>query len=196
MISTLRTIQAIRGSSAANRLIYYFKKLPVLGKLLKGDIYSNIALKQFFAWIALILKVFWGFLSKFAYLGIVVYLPIVLLHKEMPLAEQYALFLHIFIILSFIVAAVSYVFILEPKRDKYICVKLMRIPAKQYMHATLLLKGLTFFIYYVPALTVFAGIFGVPLWHGIWLAVLLTAWRIVTEALNLWFFDKKRNCVS
>ncbi|AIQ22803.1 hypothetical protein NSQ90_07925 [Paenibacillus sp. FSL H7-0737] len=191
MISTLRSIQRIRGSSGANRLIYYFKKLPVLGKLLKGDIYSNIALKQVFAGIVLALKVVWGFLGKFAYLGIVIYLPIVLTHKELPHAEQYALFLHIFIVLSFIVAAVSNVFILEPKRDKYICVKLMRIPAKQYMHATLLIKGLTFFIYYVPALTVFAGIFGAPLWHGVWLTLLLTAWRIVTEALNLWFFDKK-----
>jgi hypothetical protein len=38
---------------------------------------------------------------------------------------------------------------------------------------------------------VFAGIFGAPLWHGVWLTLLLTAWRIVTEALNLWFFDKK-----
>ncbi|WP_313640840.1 hypothetical protein [Paenibacillus sp.] len=191
MIRTLRSIQRIRGSSGANRLIYYFKKLPVLGKLLKDDIYSNVALKQIFAGIVLVLKVLWGFLNKFAYLGIVVYLPIVLTNKELPLAEQYALFLHIFVVLSFIVAAVSNVFILEPKRDKYICVKLMRIPAKQYMHATLLLKGLTFFIYFLPALTVFAGIFGAPLWHGVWLTLLLTSWRIVTEALNLLYFDKK-----
>lgn len=191
MIRTLRSIQNIRGSSGANRLIYFFKKLPFIGKVLKGDIYSNVELKQIFAWIVLVLKVLWGFINKFAYLGIMVYLPIILTNKDLPLTEQYTLFIHTFVVLSFIIGAVSNVFILEPKRDKYIAVRLMRIPAKQYMHATLLLRGLTFFIYFLPALIVFAGIFGAPLWHGLWVTLLLTAWRMATEALNLWVFDKK-----
>lgn len=191
MLRTLRTIQGIRGSSGANLLIYYFKKIPGIGKLLKGEIYSNIQLKQIFAWVVLVFKVLWGFLNKFAYLGIMIYLPVVLTSKDLPIAQQYALFLHIFVIISFVVAAVSNAFILEPKRDKYICVKLMRIPADQYMHATSLLKGLTFFIYFLPALMFFAVLFEAPLWQGVWLTLLLTAWRMFGEALNLWVFDKK-----
>lgn len=191
MIRTLRTIQEIKIASGANRLIYYFKKMPVLGKRIKGDVYSNAALKQVLTVIVVILRILWGFLSTFAYLGLVVYLPIILTSKQLPLSAQYDLFLHIFVSLSFIVAAVSNVYILEPKRDKYIGVKLMRMPATSYMHATLMLKGLTFFIFFVPALTVFVRLLGAPIWHGALLALLLTAWRVVSEAVNLWIFDKK-----
>lgn len=191
MFRTLRTIQRVRGSSGANLFIYYFKKIPGIGKMLKGEIYSNIQLKQIFAWVVFVFKVLWGFLNKFAYLGIIIYLPVSLISKDLPIAQQYALFLHIFVVISFVVAAVSNAFILEPKRDKYICVKLMRIPADQYMHATSLLKGLTFFIYFLPALMVFVSLFEAPLWHGVWLTLLLTAWRMFGEALNLWVFDKK-----
>lgn len=191
MIKTLRTIQAIRIASGANRLIYYFNRIPIVGKLLKDDIYSNAALKQAFAVVVVILRILWGFLSTFAYLGLVVFLPVILTSREMPLAEQYDLFLHIFVSLSFVVASVSNVYILVPKRNKYICVKLMRVPAASYMHATLMLKGLTFFIFFIPALTVFVSLLGAPWWHGGLLALLLVAWRTVCEALNLWAFDKR-----
>lgn len=191
MIRTLRTIHGIKSASGANRLIYYFKKIPVLGKHIKGDIYSNVMLKQVLAVIVVILRIVRGFLLTFAYLGLVVYLPILLTSKELPTSAQYDLFLHIFVCLSFVVAAVSNVYILQPIRDKYICVKLMRVPATSYMHATLMLKGLTFFIFFVPALTVFVTLLGAPIWHGALLALLLTAWRVVSEALNLWFFDKR-----
>ena len=110
MIRTLRTIHGIKSASGANRLIYYFKKIPVLGKHIKGDIYSNVTLKQVLAVIVVILRIVWGFLLTFAYLGLVVYLPILLTSKEIPPAAQYDLFLHIFVCLSFVVAAVCVYF--------------------------------------------------------------------------------------
>lgn len=191
MIRTLRTIQGIRSASGANRLIYYFKMIPMIGKLAKDDYYSNVTLKQVLSVIVVILRILRGFLSTFAYLGVVVYLPVIVRSKELPLTEQYDLFLHIFVILSFVVAAVSNVYILVPKRDKYICVKLMRVTATSYMHATLMLKGLTFFVFFLPALTVFVSLLGAPWWHGGLLALLVTAWRTVCEAMNLWVFDMK-----
>src|SRR5690242_18911189 len=111
MIRTLRTIQGIRSASGANRLIYYFKMIPMIGKLAKDDYYSNVTLKQVLSVIVVILRILRGFLSTFAYLGVVVYLPVIVRSKELPLTEQYDLFLHIFVILSFVVAAVSNVYI-------------------------------------------------------------------------------------
>ncbi|AIQ16894.1 hypothetical protein H70357_09630 [Paenibacillus sp. FSL H7-0357] len=190
MIKTLNTILDIRGASGANRLIYYLQRLPVIGKMAKNDLYSRTGLKKTLTVIVLILKIIWGFLTKFAYLGIVVYWPVITIGKELPPAEQYQLYLQVLVIISCVVAAVSNAVILEPKRDKYICVKLMRLPADQYMHATLSLRTFSFFVYYIPAMCLFASLLQVPVWQGVLLALLLTAWRLGSEALHLWLFDR------
>lgn len=189
MIKTLNTILDIRGASGANRLIYYLQRLPVIGKMAKNDLYSRTGLKKTLTVIVLILKIIWGFLTKFAYLGIVVYWPVITIGKELPPAEQYQLYLQVLVIISCVVAAVSNAVILEPKRDKYICVKLMRLPADQYMHATLSLRTFSFFVYYIPAMCLFASLLQAPVWQGVLLALLLTAWRLGSEALHLWLFD-------
>lgn len=181
----------IRGASGANRVLYYFGRLPVLGKLINDSIYSRRALKKTFTAVAIILRIIWGFLSKFAYLGLIVYTPILLTNKELPVSEQYDLYLYVLVLLSFVVGAVSNAFILEPKRDKYICVKLMRLPADKYMHATLSLRGVTFFIYFTPSMMLFTGLLEAPLWQGLLLSLLLTLWRTVCEALHLLLFDKQ-----
>ncbi|AIQ51645.1 hypothetical protein [Paenibacillus sp. FSL R7-0331] len=191
MLRMLNTIMEIRGVSGANRLIYYFRGIPVLGKTMKDSVYSNWALKKTFTVIALILRILFAFSTRFAYLGLIIYLPVLMAAGDLPLTQQYDLYLHILVLLSFAVSAVSNAIILESKRDKYICVKLMRMPADKYMHATLGLKGISFFIYFVPAMMVFAGVFGAPLWHGILLALLLTLWRTAAEALHLLVFDRK-----
>ena len=190
MISTLKGIMEIRGMSCANRLMFYFRKLPVLGKLVPASVYSETALKQTLAVIVYVLKAIWGFLAKFAYLGLLVYWPVLLAGRNVPHQEQYNLYLQVLICISFIVAAVSNAVILEPKRDKYIFVKLMRLPAERYMRATLALRGISFLIAFIPAMMVFGSLFGAPLWQGVVLALLLTFWRTACEALHLLIFDK------
>ncbi len=191
MFSMLNSIIKIRGASGANRLMYYFGRIPLLGKIINDSLYSRSGLKKTFTVVAVILNILYGFLSKFAYLGLVVFLPVMLAGKELSLSQHYNLYLHVVMLLSFGVGAVSNAVILEPKRDKYICVKLMRLPADKYMHATLTHRGLTFFIYFVPAMMVFAGQYGAPLWHGLLLSLLLTLWRTAAEAMHLWIFDRK-----
>lgn len=190
MISTLKGILEIRGMSGANRLMFYFRAIPGLGKLMPASIYAETALKKTLSVFVYILKVIWAFLTKFLYLGIVVYLPVKLLGEDLTEPVQYKLYLQIIICLSFLVAAVSSAIILEPKRDKYIFVKLMRLPADRYMRATLALRGISFPVTFIPALLVFGSLLGAPPWHGVLLALLLIFWRIGCEVLHLRIFDK------
>lgn len=192
MISTLRAIMEIRGMSGANRLMFYFRKIPVIGKLLPASAYAETSLKRTLSVIVYILKAIWAFLSKFAYLGLMVYLPVKLAGSELTLtlSAQYQLYLQVLLCLSFLAAAVSSAVILEPKRDKYIFVKLMRLPAERYMRVTLALRGISFAVTFIPAMMVFGNLLGAPLWQGGVLALLLTFWRIACEALHLWIFDK------
>ncbi|WP_151737808.1 hypothetical protein [Paenibacillus tengchongensis] len=191
MHRTLRSIIKIRGASGANRLIYYFRRLPLVGKLLRDDVYARTDVKQVLTVIVQILKVLWGFLGKFIYLGLIIYWPVTSIGKDLLPQEQYSLYLQLVLLLSFVAAGVSSAVILEPKMDKYICVKLMRLPAGQYMRATMALRGVSFGLYFIPAMMVFAGLLAAPLWQGVLLAVLLTFWRMLCEALHLWLFERK-----
>lgn len=190
MISTLKAILEIRGVSGTNRLMFYFRKIPGLGRLAPASVYAETTLKQTLSVIVYILKVLWAFANKFIYLGLVIYLPLRLAGEGLPGSAQYSLYLQMLLCLSFLMAAVSNAVILEPKRDKYIFVKLMRLSAERYMHATLALRGISFPVTFIPAMMVFGGLLGAPLWQGAVLALVLTFWRIACEALHLRIFDR------
>jgi len=189
--STLTSILNIRTATGINRLIYYSKRIPWIGKSLNDSLYADHSLKKNLAVIVTILKVVWSILNKFLYIGLLMYLPVVLLQKDLPAGEQFEIFLNIFVLLSLVVAAISNTAILEPKRDKYIAVKLMRLSPASYMHATMSLKYLTFCIYFLPAVLVFFFLLGAPVWQALLFTVLMTAWRLAGEAFALWVFEKR-----
>lgn len=148
MIRTLKAILEVRGMSGANRLMFYARKLPVLGKLIPASVYSETTLKRTLSVIVHILKVLMAFVTKFAYLGIMIYLPVKFIGNDiaLSLSVQYQLYLQMLLCISFLTAGVSSAVILEPKRDKYIFVKLMRLPAERYMRTTLTLRGISFLV--------------------------------------------------
>ncbi|MBB6633103.1 hypothetical protein [Cohnella thailandensis] len=190
MLKTLNTLLAIRTSSAANWFIYFFRKLPLLGRIMPASAYSNLKLKRFVAVLVRIFSYVWAFVSKFAYTGLFVFWPAASLGGELPQEDRLLLFFHIFILLSFIVAGVSYAVILETKREKYIAVKLMRLPAARYMKASLGYRYALFFVTYLAALPVFVSLLGGSILQGILLAVSVTLWRVWIERFHLWLYDK------
>ncbi len=191
LFSTLNNILNIRASSSVNRLIYFYQKIPLIGKLAKDRLYAEISLKKNLTVVVTILGMIWGILNKFLYIGVLMYLPVVYFQKDLPASDQFDLFLGIFVLLSFIVAAISNTVILEPKRDKYICVKLMKLPAEGYMHATLSYKYITFVIYFLPAVSVFFSLLGATFIHALLFTLMMAAWRLIGEALALWNFEKR-----
>lgn len=190
MISTLNSILNIRVSSTTNRLIFYFQKIPIMGKWMNDSLYGNLSFKRSLAIIVMILSVIWGLLSKFMYIGALIYLPVIYLKKELPVTEQLELFQYIFVLLSFVTAAFTNSVILEAKRDKYICVKLLRISPTRYTQASLSYKYISFFVYFLPSVLLFFSILGASAWQAVQFTLLMTAWRIIGEAFNLWTFDK------
>ncbi|QWU16539.1 hypothetical protein SAMN04487895_107161 [Paenibacillus sophorae] len=190
MYRTLKFILGIRVSVFANCLIYYFRQLPLIGKALKDNAYANLPLKKIASVIALLFAICTGFVSNFLYTGLMIYWPVSVTGTELPAAERFGRFMHIFVLLSFAAAAFANIKVLESKREKYIAVKLMRLNARQYMHATLSFRYLTFFLYFVPASIVFFRLLGASVTQGIRLALLLTLWRVACEALHLYVFDR------
>ncbi|MCM3130071.1 hypothetical protein ACFQ3J_23670 [Paenibacillus provencensis] len=190
MLRTLNTILQLQVSSIANRLIYYVQKLPLIGGLVGDTAYSRAGLKRAGAIAALLLSILWGFLASMLYIGLVIYIPVVTLGTDLAPERQLNLFWHIFFIITFIIAGVSSARILEPKRSKYIAVKLLRLPATRYMRATLGYKYITMFVYLLTAVLLFSSLLGAPMVQGIRLTAAAVMWRIACEYFHYWLFRR------
>jgi len=189
MLGTFRTLLAIRIASAANRIIYYAQRLPLIGKRIGDDWYASLPLKRAAAVVALIVTIVWGFLTRAWYVGLLVYTPAAF-YGDQGAGHGKDLFLHIFFLLSFLVGAVNRSEVFEPKKEKYIAVKLMRMPPSRYMKAALGYRYATFFVFFLPSLLLFGSLAGLSLVQAALLAAAVTLWRIGGEYAHLRLFAK------
>ncbi|MFC3746641.1 hypothetical protein [Paenibacillus sp. GCM10012306] len=190
MFRTINILLAIRISIMVNLLIYYNQKLPLIGKLIKDSFYENRNFKKVVSVIAILLTHLWGFMTSFAYVGILVYLPVASLGEGLTEEQSLRQFVHIFALISFVVASVSSVTVLEPKREKYVAVKLMRLSPTRYMKASLGYRYVTFLVYLLPAVLLFTTLVGATITEGVLLTALVTLWRILAEYAHLKLFEK------
>lgn len=190
MLRTLNTLHAIRISITANLFIYYIQKLPLLGKLVRDSFYGNLDFKKIVTVIALLFTQLWGVMLRFMYLGILIYLPVIGIGGELPEEDRLKQFVHIFTVISFVVAAVSSASVLEPKREKYVAVKLMRLSPTRYIQASLGYRYITFMVYLLPAMLVFGTLLGASIIEAALLTILITLWRILAEYAHLKLFEK------
>ncbi|NIK77723.1 hypothetical protein FHS15_002861 [Paenibacillus castaneae] len=190
MLRTLNTLLAIRISITANLLIYYIQKLPLIGKLVRDSFYGNLDFKKIITVIALLFTQLWGVMLRFIYLGMLIYLPVIGLGEGLSEEDQLKQFVHIFTVISFVVAAVSSASVLEPKREKYVAVKLMRLSGARYMQASLGYRYVTFMVYLLPAMLVFGTLLGASIIEAVLLTILITLWRILVEYAHLKLFEK------
>ncbi|CAN7616093.1 hypothetical protein [Paenibacillus sp. LjRoot56] len=190
MLRTLNTLLAIRTSIRVNLLMYYIQKLPLIGKLVKNSFYANLDFKKAISVIVLLFNQLWGVMLRFVYLGVLIYIPVIGIGKGLSEADQLQQFIHIFTIISFVAAAVSSATLLEPKREKYVAVKLMRLSPTRYMLASLGYRYVTFLVYLLPAMMLFGTRLGATVLEAVLLSILITLWRILAEYVHLKIFEK------
>lgn len=73
ILKTQKNIFNIMASTNANSFIYYFKRIPFIGKILPDSIYGNITLKKRVAVLAQILKVFGHLFGKALFIGLLIF---------------------------------------------------------------------------------------------------------------------------
>lgn len=190
MIKLFTAIMAIQSSALINRFLFYYQRLPLIGKFLPDSVFARLTLKKNLGIVAQIIHVLWALLNKLLFLAVMIYLPYLAMGSEAQAADRQALLLHIWICISFLVAGISNASVLEPKRDKYICVKLMHMPAAGYMRVTLAYRYAVYLLTYVLAAWLFFAPLGGPAGPFVLAAVLLTAWRIGCEVFHLFLFDR------
>jgi hypothetical protein len=190
IMSMLKTLLVLRISTFTNLLIYYAQRMPLIGRLIPDSLYARLDLKNGFAAAVFLLQILYGFAIRFAYFGLMLYVPVMFMAKDMEPDVRLNAFYHVLFMLSFVISAVSSATILEPKREKYVAVKLMRLSPAHYMKAVLLYKYAAFLIYSLPAMFVFVSLLGGSALEALLVTVSLTLWRAGSEYLHAKVYDK------
>lgn len=193
----LKNIFKIKTSIYANTFIYYFKRIWLIGKILPDAIYSNMKLKNI---ISIIIAVFFqlcNILKKAVYLILMIWYPIMLSNKaSLQSGEVIALFVNIFFYLSCILGALQDSEIFKITREKYVCLKYMKMNPKGYVFITMSTKYINHFVFYLPILITGLLMLGGTVYQAVVMWLALICFRFMGEALQLIVYDKKKIILS
>lgn len=187
---TLNTVLAIQTATIINMLIFYLGKFPLIRRLNTKRLYAKSGFKKAMAIPIRIFIIIGGILLSLAYVGIVIYLPVVSLGQPLPQEDLLQQFYHMIFLLSFVVSGISSAIILTPKKSKYVAVKLMRMPPARFMHASFIYKYVTYFLYTLCAVWLFGRLLGGSVLEFVLLVLAATMWRVLFEYVHVKIFEK------
>ncbi len=126
MIKTFIISSKLKNTYRVNSIIYSIKGLPLINKILPSSLYKNKFLKIF----GNIISILWEIVSAFLWKGLYVWLVL----GSMTFAyktNQINTFLHIFVF-STLIGEILNTYLLNPTKDKYYSIILMRMDANTF----------------------------------------------------------------
>ena len=182
----------MRGALWVNAFLYYFSRLWMLGRLVPPAAYAGYRAKKALSAAAVAVRQIIDLCGKPLYLLTFLVLPVILLAGSRPqfAGQEFSLFLSMLFFLSCILGAFGDSHIFNVTREKVAFLKYLHADARSYIQASLALRYVPFFSYYLPFLLLAAWLFSAPLWQGAAAWVLLAAFRMMSEAFHLFVFDR------
>lgn len=195
MINTIKSIYSIRATQSANCFIYYLKRIPFIGKLFSDGLYIDTSLKLILCGFISVFKFLMKFFYKALYVGLLIFLPLILLHKDAPKEDILNMGINIFVWLNFAIGALQDTVTFKVDNNRYTCVKLLNMPAKNYILANILIDSITYFITFLPSILI-PGIFlGLPIYKSILLSFMIVIARLIGNVIQQFVFAKTRKLV-
>lgn len=187
MITIFKQSFLLMITSQVNLFLYYFKRLPLVGKLLKDTIYRDGSLKTGATIVVFFFTLFYNFFTKAMYTGLMVFLPCILLDKG---DLRFNGFVYVFFVLSFLIGSLMTSPVLEPKREAVTAVTYMRMHAGKYMLTQLLYQRIRALLCFFPSLLVFTLLAGGSFYEMLLLFAALTGSRFIGEAFQLFLLKR------
>lgn len=192
MLNTVVRMWQLQLAILVNKLIFYARRLPLIGSFITERAYGAAQAKRRAGGIAIVLILLGGLAESLLYFGVLLVLPIRLWTDDWALDERSALFIHMYFCMSVVLAGVSSAKVLESNKMKYTAVRLMRITPTRYMRAVLVNRYITFLVYQWIAMMVTAGSLGISAIQALLLVGVVSLWRILCELLHLWLFRRSQ----
>ncbi len=181
-----------------NSFFYYFRRLWLVGRLMPESVYAGTALKRVLSYVAVAVQQIAGFFGKPLYLLLFAGLPALWLQAGYPQAagQPFALFAAIIFFLNCILGSFGDSTVFSVTREKVTFLKYMRVNARRYIQAALLLHYVPFLAYYLFWFIVAACLLGAGPATGTALWLVFTAFRMLGEAVQVYLYDKTGKVLS
>lgn len=200
LFRTLKIANNITVSSFANWFIYYLKRIPLIGRLFKNITYLELESKKDLAWIIIILSMIKKIFGIAICASILILAPMFIVMPDLSngLGDEYLhrSFLHIYFFVYIILNNIINCYTLESKRMKFICVKLMRMNARDYNISTYFLDRMWGFIASLPTFIGLSLLYNGTIYQGFILCIIAKLCSFFGEGLNLWYYSKKRKILQ
>ena len=146
MINTIIQGRMLVFVQQVNVLLYYVRKLPLVGEKIPYRLYGETDIKKAIGAIPVVFSVIGAFVGTFLYFLLMIKLPANWIQgfweKEGIFVDQKAVMVYLFLIFSFLPGSflVSNLMTEGAKKD-YVLLHVMRIPAAQHYRSQMVLKG-------------------------------------------------------
>ena len=185
MNKTFRIAFSLQNTYRVNSILYGFKQIPLIKKLLPVSLYQVKGLKIFANILNVIWEVFTALFGKLLFFLLGIVLMIVLRNGE----AGSQLFLHIFVCLT-LIGAFGNTFVFNPTKGKYYALILMRMDAKEYtlsQYAYFLLKLL---VSYALFGYIFGSLYGLAIVECLLLPLSAMGIKSAMIAYSLWKYKR------
>lgn len=169
-----------------NMFIYAFKKIPFLGRFISENLYGERTAKVIFSYIVALVKIFFAFFKKLAYIFFPIMLPGLFISEKTG-TDASIIGFQIFFFLSFLGGTLIENILTINKSKDFKNIGIMRLNAKKYYLSNMI-------FYYIE--TIICFIFPLMLLRfsfveAILIALALISFRIISQAIYLKLIDKK-----
>lgn len=131
MLSDILLLFRIRMTRKVNGFFYYFKKLPLIGRLLKESCYAAVNLKGVLSVFSFLVDVLMNLLKNLLYLFVVIAVPLINLQKGANDVQIRNGFLFGFVLLSLVAGSISNSKLLTADDETFILSRQMHMAARR-----------------------------------------------------------------
>src|SRR5690554_6786317 len=184
MFSSVLTIMKVETSIFINGFLYFLKKVFFLKNALKTTSYSFLKIKSFLGYASFIYHFVWSGIKALL-------IPVLFVFLPQLISGQGGHPLTLILIFYFVLRLLSSL-ILELNHQKFIMIKELRMNAREYTFAHLLKKEGFKFTGRTISFLLLRNLIGMSVPTALLVSVMATIMSLVSEAMHLYGFQKKR----
>ena len=184
MFNTFVTTYKVSLTERFNSLVYFVKKIPLIGKKVPDKLYSITKGKEVLAWIWIILDILLSFIGKAIYLGIFIVIPTRFFLKDLDIAKTSV---QILFFLSFLFGPSINTSAMDKPERAFTMTRLMMVNTKKYYVSKMWFDRLKEFLVFLPAMMlVYTPV------RGLILMIEFSTLRFVFEGFYIFVFKKTK----
>lgn len=190
----LKVIQQLKMTQTYNRILFYLQRIPVIGKKIPNRFYNAADFKTAISVIGAIAFVFFQFLTKALYFGILFALS----HASFFIdsgnqQDPRTILMTLLFFYSVFAGTIVKIKRIDPG-DMFdiLCIKQLNMEAKRYYHAQMLLEYGLFFISYSVMLGVTFYFMNLPIVHALSFTLLLLGLRLAAQVLYINIYQEEK----